>query len=109
MLVFQAVEGMGADERVAIGDVLLSASGLPSAVLLRIVLTIELSERVRLGIFLMPLVKFVYALLVFVSFVCCGFRNHYAPYNANADNCTVNLQLPVFNCRSFTNTEPAEY
>ena len=66
---FQAVYGVGVDEGVSVGDVLLPASGLPFTVLLGIVLTVELPEGDCLGIFLMPAVKFIYALLVLVSFV----------------------------------------
>ena len=65
----QAVEGVGTDEGVAVGDVLLPASGLPFAVLLGVVLTVELPEGDCLGIFLMPAVKFLDALLILVSFV----------------------------------------
>lgn len=61
-------EGVGADEGVAISDVLLPASCLPFTVLLRIVLTIELPEADCFGVFLMPAVKFLYALLVLVFF-----------------------------------------
>ena len=60
---------MGADNGIAVSDVLLPASGLQFAVLLRIVLTVELPEGDRLGIFLMPVVKILYALFVLVSFV----------------------------------------
>ena len=65
----QTVEGVGADEGVSVGDVLLPASGLPFAVLLGVVLTVELSEGDCLGIFLMPAVKFLYTLLILVPFV----------------------------------------
>lgn len=66
---FQAVEGVGSDEGVAVGDVLLPASGLPFSVLLVVVLSVELSEGDCLYIFLMPAVKFLDELLVIVSFV----------------------------------------
>ena len=67
--VFQAVERMGVDEGVAVGDVLLPASGLPFSVFLGVVLSVELAERDCLCIFLMPAVKLVNALLVLVFFV----------------------------------------
>ena len=67
--VFQAVEGMGADEGVAVGDVLLPASGLPFAVLLGKVLSVELPEGDCLGVVLMPAIKLVDTLLVLVLFV----------------------------------------
>ena len=79
---------MGTDEGVAVGDVLLPASGLPFAILLGVVITIDLSEGNRFGIFLVPAVEFLYALLVFVSFVRCDVRHHKAPHQADADKCT---------------------
>ena len=87
---FQAIEGVGAYGGIAVGDVLLAASGL-FTVLLRIVLTVEFPEGDRLGVFLIPAVKFLYALLVFVSFVRRRFRYHNATHKAETDNCTVNL------------------
>lgn len=78
---------MGVDEGVAVGYVVLPASGLPFAVLLGVVLTVELSERDCLGIFLMPAVKFCDALLVLVSFVCSRVTDHDAPHQADADKC----------------------
>ena len=87
MEVFQAVEGVGADEGVAISYVMLPAPGLPFTVLLRIVLTVELSEGDCLGIFLMPPIKFRAALLLLVSFVCSRVTDHDAPQQADADKC----------------------
>ena len=84
---FQAVDGVGVDEGVAVGDVLLPASGLPFAVLLGVVFTVELSEGDCLGIFLMPPIKFCDALLVLVSFVCSRVTDHDAPHQADADKC----------------------
>ncbi len=66
--VFQAVEGVGLYEGIAVGDVLLPASGLPFAVFLGVVLSIELAEGDCLCIFLMPAVKLVDALFVLVLF-----------------------------------------
>ena len=60
---------MGADEGVAIGDVLLPGTGLPFAILLGVVLTVELSEGDCFGVFLMPAFKFLYTLLILVPFV----------------------------------------
>ncbi len=53
------MEGMGADEGVAVGDVLLPASGLPFSVFLWIVLAVELSEGDCLGVVLMTAIKLV--------------------------------------------------
>ena len=78
---------MCSDEGVAVSDVLLPASGLPFAVLLGVVLTIELSEGNRFGIFLMPPIKFRDALLVLVSFVCSRVTDHDAPHQADTDKC----------------------
>ena len=60
---------MGVDEGVAVGDVLLPASGLPFAVFLGEVLSVELAEGDCLGIVLMPAVKLDDALFVLVFFV----------------------------------------
>ncbi len=60
---------MGVDEGVAVGDVLLPASGLPFAVFLGVVLSVELSEGDCLSVVLMPAVKLVDTLLVLVLFV----------------------------------------
>ena len=49
---------------------------------------VELSKEDRLGIFLMPPIKFRDALLVLMSFVCYGFRYPYASYKADAEKCT---------------------
>ena len=49
--VFQAVEGVNADEGVAEGYVLLPASGLSFKVLFGVVLSVELPEVNCLGIF----------------------------------------------------------
>ena len=68
---FHSDTGVGADEGVAVGDVLLPASGLPFTVLLGVVLTVEFPEGDSLSVFLMPAVKFLYALFEFVSFVVC--------------------------------------
>ena len=78
---------MGADQGVVVGDILLPTYGLPFAVLLGVVFTVELSEGDCLDIFLMPAVKFVYALLIFVSFVCSRVTDHDAPHQADADKC----------------------
>ena len=64
MEVYQAVEGVGTDEGVAVGDILLPVSGLPFMVFLGVVFTVELSEGDCLCIILMPSVKFLDALLV---------------------------------------------
>jgi len=48
--VFQAVKGESADKGVAVGDVLLPATGLPVAVLLGGVFTVELSDAVWEGV-----------------------------------------------------------
>lgn len=79
---------MGADEGVAVGDILLPASGLPFAVLLGVVLMVELPERDRLGIFLMPAFKFLYTLLILVPFVCSRVTDHNASCKADTDKCT---------------------
>lgn len=53
---FQAVEGVGVAEGVAVGDVLLPTAGLPVAVLLGEVLAVELSEGDGFGVVLIPAV-----------------------------------------------------
>ncbi len=50
---------MGVDEGVAVGDVLLAASGLPVAVFLGVVLSVELPEGDCLGVVLMTAIKLV--------------------------------------------------
>lgn len=50
--VFQAGEGVGVAEGVAVGDVLLPVAGLPVAVFLGEVLAVELSEGDGLGVVL---------------------------------------------------------
>ena len=75
---------MGSDEGIAVGDVLLPASALPFSVFLGIVLTVELPEGDCLDVFLIPAVKFLDTVLVFVSFVVCGFRNHNTSHKADA-------------------------
>ena len=87
MQVFRAVEGVGADKGVSVGDVLLPASGLPFTVLLGVVLMVELSEGDCFGVFLMPAVEFLYALFVCVSFVRHRGRYHDAPHQADANKC----------------------
>lgn len=85
---FQAVEGVGADEGVAISYVMLPAPGLPFTVLLRIVLTAGFPEGDCLDLFLMLAVKFRYILFVFVFFVRRRVRQQNAPHKAYANNCT---------------------
>ena len=79
---------MGADEGVAVGDVMLPASCLPFSVLLGIVLTVELSEGDCVGLFLMPEFKFHYTLLILVPFVCSRVTDHNASYKADTDKCS---------------------
>ncbi len=67
MEVFQAEEGVGADEGVAEGDVLLPASGLPFTVFLGEVLAVELPEGYCLGVVLMPAVKLQHASLMSID------------------------------------------
>ncbi len=69
IVLFQAIEGMGTEEGIAVGDVLLPASGFPFAVFLWVGLAVELPEGDCLGIVLMPAVKLVDALFVLVFFV----------------------------------------
>lgn len=63
---FEAVEGVGAAEGVAIGDVLLPLAGVPLAVLLGVVLAVELTESYGVGVVFIPCFELVDALLVFV-------------------------------------------
>ena len=81
-------QGSGADKGVAVGDVLLPAAALPVSVFLGIVLTVELPEGDCLDVFLIPAVKFPDTVLVFVSFVVCGFRHHNTSHKADSDKCT---------------------
>ena len=78
---------MGADEGVAVGDVLLPASGLPFAVLLGVVLTVELPEGDCLCIFLMPAFKSLYTLLILVPFVCSRVTDNNASCKADTAKC----------------------
>ncbi len=57
------------DEGVAVGDVMLPAAGLPFAVFLGEVLSVELPEGDYLGVVLMPAIKLIDALFVLVFFV----------------------------------------
>ena len=84
---FQSVEGMGSDEGVPVGDVLLPASGLPFAVLLGRVLTIELpdAEVVNALIYKRVEIKSVQASYIF--YVCKWLTHcdliHYKPHLPN--------------------------
>ena len=61
----EAVEGVGAAEGVAVGDVLLPLAGVPLAVLLGVVLAVELPESYGVGIVFVPPFELTYALFVF--------------------------------------------
>ena len=84
---FQSVEGVGADEGVAVGDVLLPASVLPFTVILGIVLTVELSdaEAVNLLIYKRVQIKSVQASYIFS--ICKWLTHcdliHYKPHLPN--------------------------
>ncbi len=78
---------MGVDEGVAVGDVLLPASGLPFLGFLGVVVSVELPDGDCLGVVLVPAVKLVDTLLVLVLFVCGGVAHHYATHKADADEC----------------------
>ncbi len=62
---FEAVEGVGAAEGVAEGDVALPLAGVSLAVLLGIVLAIELAEGDCLGVVIIPSVELADALSAF--------------------------------------------
>ena len=62
---FKAVEGVGAAEGVAVGDVLLPLAGVPLAVLLGVVLAVELPEGYGVGVVFVPPFELTYALFVF--------------------------------------------
>lgn len=83
---FQAGEGVGVAERVAVGDVVLPAAGLPVAVLLGEILAVELSEGDGFGIILIPAVELPDTVLIIASCVGCRARHKYAPHYADADN-----------------------
>ena len=87
MEALQAVERVGADEDIAVGDNLLPASCLLFAVLLGVVFTVELYEGDYLGIFLIPVFKFLYTLLILVPFVGSRVTDHDAFCKADTDNC----------------------
>ena len=61
----EAVEGVGAAEGVAVGDVLLPLAGVPLAVLLGVVLAVELPEGYGVGVVFVPPVELTDALFVF--------------------------------------------
>ena len=61
----EAVEGVGAAEGVAVGDVLLPLAGVPLAVLFGVVLTVELPEGYGVGVVFVPLIELTDALFVF--------------------------------------------
>ena len=65
VLALEAVEGVGAAEGVAVGDVLLPMAGVPLAVLLGVVLAVELPEGYGVGIVFVPPFELTYALFVF--------------------------------------------
>lgn len=69
---FQAGGGVGVAEGVAVGDVLLPATGLPIAVLLGEILAVELSEGDGFGVVLIPAVEVLYA--VFIIAPCIRSR-----------------------------------
>ena len=83
---FQTGEGVGVAEGVAVGDVLLPATGLPVAVLLGEVLAVELSESDGIGIILMPAVELPDTVLIIVPCIGCRVRHEYATHYADADN-----------------------
>lgn len=86
MEAFQAGEGVGVAEGVAVDDVLLPATGLPIAVLLGEVLAVEVSEDDGFGVILIPAVELLDA--VFIIALCIGSRTRYedAAHYADADN-----------------------
>ncbi len=65
VLALEAVEGVGAAEGVAVGDVLLPMAGVPLAVLLGVVLAVELPEGYGVGIVFVPPFELTDALFVF--------------------------------------------
>ena len=65
VLALEAVEGVGAAEGVAVGNVLLPLAGVPLAVLFGIVLTVELPEGYGVGIVFVPPFELTDALFVF--------------------------------------------
>lgn len=83
---FQAGEGVGVAERVAVGDIVLPTTGLPVAVLLWEILAVELSEGNGFGVVLIPAVKLLDAVLILASCVGCRVRHEYASHYADADN-----------------------
>ena len=69
---FQAVEGVGVAEGVAVGDVMLPAAGLPVAVLLGEILAVELSEGDGIGVVLIPVVEVLYAVFIIAPCIRSG-------------------------------------
>lgn len=65
VLALEAVEGVGAAEGVAVGDVLLPLASVPLAVLLGVVLAVELPEGYGVGIVFVPPFELTDALFVF--------------------------------------------
>lgn len=68
---FQAGEGVGVAEGVALGDVLLPAAGLPVAVLLGEVLAVEVSEGDGFGVVLIPAVELLDTVLILAPCIGC--------------------------------------
>jgi len=83
---FQAGEGVGVAEGVAIGDVLLPAAGLPVAVLLGEVFAVELSEGDGFGVVVIPAVELLDAVLILALCIGCGVRHEDAAHYTDSDN-----------------------
>ena len=77
---------------IAVGDVLLPSAGLPIAVLLGEILTVELSEGDGFGIVLIPAVELLDAVLIIVLCIGCRVRHKYATHYADADNQAYNSE-----------------
>ena len=89
---FQAVKGVGMDEGVAVGYVLLPASCLPFSVFLGEVFAVKLSEGGGFGIVLIPAVELPDTVLIITSCVGCRARHKYAAHYADADNQAYNSE-----------------
>lgn len=89
---FQAGEGVGVAEGVAVGDVLLPAAGLPVAVLLGEILAVELSEGDGFGVVLIPAVELPDTGLIITPCVGCRARHKYAAHYADTDNQAYNSE-----------------
>lgn len=83
---FRAGEGVSVAEGVAVGNVLLPATGLPFVVLLGEILAVEVSEGDGFGVVLIPAVELPDTGLIITPCVRCRARHKYATHYTDADN-----------------------